>query len=239
MPTQTRYRCAVVTPVGPGHERLYQACQESVIRAFDHGPGLFSEVMMIRVDDTKGSQGRSRSRNVGVRQALAHRADWIFFLDADDLMAPQALEKASPYLIRYDAVWGLIYSFDHSEPVPRERPGQLRQVSDLLDLLTVDPFLTLQMGHFVRTGVARRHPFKAGLDAGEDFDYYLRVWSAHQCVKIPHPLFFNRRGDHSVGPRSASGLKWRMAVEERLVYHAQRLGIHLGPPAEGKKALAS
>ena len=239
MPIQTRYRCAVVTPVGPGHERLYQACHDSVVRAFEHSPGLFSEIIMIRIDDTQGRQGRSRSRNVGVGQALARRADWIFFLDADDLMAPRALEWASPYLLTYDAIWGLIYSFDQADPAPRERPGQLQKVSDVLDLLTVDPFLTLQMGHFVRAGVARRHPFKPGLDAGEDFDYYLRVWSRHRCLKIPHPLFFNRRGGHSVGPRSANGLKWRMAVEERLVYHAQRLGIPLGPPAVEKQALAS
>jgi len=169
----------------------------------------------------------SRCRNSGVRAAAEQQVDWIFFLDADDLMAPQAFALASPYLLEYDAVWGLIYSFDHNRSRPAERPGQLKTINDVTDLLSVDPFLTLQIGHFVRTRVALTTPFDPSLDAGEDFDYYLRVWAKYRCVKTPYPFFFNRRGLHSTGPRSADGRQWRMAVEERMIHYARQWGLPL------------
>jgi FkbM family methyltransferase len=73
--------------------------------------------------------------------------------------------------------------------------------------------LTLQMGHFVRTTAAIETPFNVELDCGEDFDYYLRMWSRFRCRKVAASLFINRRGFHSIGPRSASGRQWRDAVE--------------------------
>ena len=45
-------KCAVVVPVGPGHEYLVEDCIESVQEAFatDHGP--FAELSVVRVYDT-------------------------------------------------------------------------------------------------------------------------------------------------------------------------------------------
>lgn len=225
MGSQTKYRCGVVTPIGPGHEALYRACEESVVTSFNAHPGLFSEVLLISVDDTEGFYGRSRSRNIGVQEALDQRADWVFFLDADDLMAPRAFELASPYLLTHDAVWGQIYCFDSADSRPVRRPDQAETLTDVLDLFAHDPFLSIQMGHFVRTRIAYRNPFEQTLNAGEDFDYYLRVWSRHRCTKISGPLFYNRRGAHSTGPRSATGSDWRMAVEERLHHYARQWGL--------------
>ena len=237
IPPHSKFSCAVVTPIGPGHEGLYQECQESVSTSYKRAMGLFSHVFMVAVDDTQGLYGRSRARNMGVREALERRADWVFFLDADDLMAPFSFADASPFLLRYDAVWGRIYSFSRGL-APEPRRHQLAEIGSVVDILTHDPFLTLQMGHFVRTRVAFRTPFDPHLDAGEDFDYYLRVWSKHQCVKIPYPLFFNRRGCHSSGPRSATGLEWRSMVRERFVLYAQKWGLLPSEPRVGQAALA-
>ena len=179
-----------ITPVGPGHE-------EVAIDAIASAMKLGYEV--IPVDDTQGKLGRSKARNIGVKMATA---EWLFFLDADDLMHKDA-KKAEKYK-DYDGIWGLIN--DGKVRIP-----QVRKV-DFKSLLGHDPTQTLQMGHFIRRRVALDYPFNEILDCGEDFDYYLRVWRDKNCIKIPHTLFVNRRGNHSTGPRSANGRQWSEQV---------------------------
>ena len=65
-------KCAVVTPVGPGHEYLALDAEESVELARATSHGAFAEILFIKVDDTRGETGRSAARNQGV--ALAHQA---------------------------------------------------------------------------------------------------------------------------------------------------------------------
>lgn len=205
-------KCAVVTPIGPGHEGLYRECVESAARAVACSKGPFTDIVAHKVDDGEGRYGRSRARNLGVQEAVRQGADWIFFLDADDLMVDNAFALAADYIGRYDAIWGQIYSFVQGDREVVKRPGQVETTDDINDILNNDPFLTLQMGHFVRASIALANPFDESLDTGEDFDYYLRVWRAGRCIKIPHALFANRRGLHSTGQRSATGRDWRVAV---------------------------
>jgi hypothetical protein len=207
------YRCAVITPVGPGHENLYGECLASIENSFAVKKGNFSEIVPVRIDDPDGSLGRSGARNLGIKEASAHDVQWIFFLDADDIMAPSAFEYVSPYLEEYDGIWGSIWTIEQGETSARERPEQLPFLDSIEDVLQGDPFLTLQMGHFVRTSVARATLFNESLNTGEDFDYYLRVWEKYRCIKIPLPFFYDRRGLHSQGPKSATGHEWRQQVE--------------------------
>ena len=208
------HRCAIVTPVGPGHEELYRECLESVKKSFSGKKGLFSDIIPIGIDDFDGRLGRSKARNIGIRKAAEQNADWIFFLDADDIMAPSAFEYVSAYLGQYDAVWGSIWTIERGELKASERPHQLPFLYGIDDLLSHDPFVTLQMGHFVKTSVALSVLFDESLDIGEDFDYYLRVWEKYACIKIPLPFFYNRRGFHSQGPRSSKGSEWTREVEK-------------------------
>ncbi|MEZ5950873.1 MAG: tetratricopeptide repeat protein [Planctomycetaceae bacterium] len=220
-PTKLRPRCAVITPVGPGHLELYRQAESSIRAACVRGAGPFREVIPFRLEDLEGVAGRSRARNFGVQQAARQGIEWVFFLDADDVMVPEALLNVEPYLEHYDAIWGQIYSFQDGNNQAERRDGQLQQTDRFEDILANDPFLTLQMGHFVRTEVALAHPFNELMDAGEDFDYYLRVWERHRCIKLDKPLFANRRGCHSSGPRSATGRDWTIAVNQML--HDYRL----------------
>ena len=180
----------VITPVGPGHEEIaIEAIASAMAMGFECLP----------IDDTQGKLGRSRARNTGVKIATA---EWLFFLDADDLMHKDA-RKADKFK-EYDAVFGLIN--DGKVRVP-----QARKI-DYETLLKHDPTQTLQMGHFVKRKVALEYPFNEDMDCGEDFDYYIRLWKDKKCIKIPHTLFVNRRGFHSTGPRSATGKQWTEAV---------------------------
>jgi len=179
-----------IIPVGPGHENLAVEAAASALKLdFD----------VLPIDDTEGKLGRSKARNIGVKMATA---EWLFFLDADDLLHKDA-KKASKYR-QYDAIFGLIND-------GRVRVPQVRNLT-FMDLLTKDPTQTLQMGHFVKREVASKYPFDEDLNTGEDFDYYLRLWSNENCIKIPKTLFVNRRGLHSTGPRSANGKQWREQV---------------------------
>jgi hypothetical protein len=111
---------------------------------------------------------------------------------------------------------------EKGETTARERPKQLPFLYSMEDLLSCDPFVTLQMGHFVRTDVALATLFDESLDTGEDFDYYLRVWEKYRCIKIPLPFFYNRRGVHAHGPRAATGLQWRQQVEKTMQRYSSR-----------------
>jgi glycosyltransferase involved in cell wall biosynthesis len=212
-PEGGRLRCAIVTPVGPGHELLAEDSAESVAAAYERNAGPFSDIDIIRVDDTQGLLGRSEARNRGVREAQRRQAQWVFFLDADDLMHPDAFGAMRAYHRDHDAVWGLICELAPDEEGYVERQGQVREIERPEAILLNDPTLTLQMGHFVRTAAAMANPFDTALDCGEDFDYYLRLWERFRCRKAPVPLFLNRRGMHATGARSATGRQWRASVE--------------------------
>lgn len=216
-------QCAVIIPIGPGHQTLAQECVQSVQRAFQGSPGPFDDVLILTVDDSEGRHGRSRARNQAVRQAAEAGAVWVFFLDADDLLLPAAFQLVSPYVAHYDAIWGAILEGQYGANDVVKRTPQVDQIFSLRQLFDNDPYTTLQMGHFVRTEVALRYPFDESLDTGEDFDYYLRVWEAHACVKAPLALFVNRRGAHSTGSRSATGVQWRVAVQEAMTRARARL----------------
>jgi hypothetical protein len=153
---------------------------------------------------------------MGIKQAALHDIDWIFFLDADDLMVPSAFEYVSPYLSKYDAIWGSIWVIEQNKNFARERLYQVPFLYSIEDVLFTDPFVTLQMGHFIKTKAATSTMFKETLDTSEDFDYYIRVWEKFKCIKIPLPFFYNRRGYHSQGPKSATGSEWRQQVEKIL-----------------------
>ena len=90
--------CAVITPVGPGHEESwYKLCLPSIEYAINLDPGPFTDIKPMPIFDTAGELGRSRARNMGVAQAQAENFDWIFFLDADDLLFGGAFEAVQPY----------------------------------------------------------------------------------------------------------------------------------------------
>jgi FkbM family methyltransferase len=218
-------KCVIITPVGPGHETVSKECQTTVERAWQTDRGAFSNFEHILIDDTRGLIGRSEARNQAVRRAIELRADWLFFLDADDGMLPTAFGAVAPHLENYDAIWGNIWEMPFGKTTLQPRLPQILTIESYAELLVHDPFLTLQMGHFVRAALAAQHPFDTAMNTGEDFHYYLRVWAAGRCVKIRAPFFVNRRGYHSVGPRSADGIQWNQTVHSILGHARMAAGI--------------
>jgi hypothetical protein len=210
-------RCAILTPVGPGHEALAKEAGASVLEAEARCLGPFSSVVHLTQPDPLGELGRGKARNLLLEKAHQDGADILFWLDADDLMAPDAfrgLETALAAQPDAEAVWGTIAEYRPSR-TPLVRPAQIYPKS-YAELIAVDPTRTLQIGYFVRTEVQRAHPWREDMNTGEDFEMYLRLWKAHKCVKSPSVFFINRRRHHSTGPRAASGGDWRRVVTAML-----------------------
>lgn len=208
-------KIAIITPVGPGHQESYSHCLESIEAAWQNDRGRFSEILPLALWDLDGKAGRSARRNAGIEQAHAAGADWLFFLDADDLLSPHAFAAAAPYLDACDAIWGTICEMPYGKFDEMQlRPGQLESTTQFDDILRIDPYLTLQMGHFVRTRCARAIGFDERMNTGEDFRYYLQLCRQHRFIKIGEVLFINQRGQHSTA--SPSGREWRQAVQNEI-----------------------
>jgi len=204
----------VIIPVGPGHQDLVNEAIQSVKIAVQSGLGAFTEVKIKAINDTKGTMGRSAARNAAID---ASEADWLFFLDADDLMHPDALKNVASNTRKYDAIWGSI--MEYKDGCIMER-FQMPYIDKFESLLEIDPYYTIQMGFFVKR--EKMEKFDEEMNTGEDWKLYLSLWKKLKCVKINHPFMANRRGSHSHGPKSANGRDWgevvrKMIAEERNV----------------------
>jgi hypothetical protein len=177
----------VITPVGPGHEPYVRQCAHSVGNA---KPGPFT-VEHVFVDDSQGELGRSRARNIGMGEA-----DWYFFLDADDTLRPDALHHND---FNAAATFGAV-SLSGTVAAENVYPCGWREIA------RHGALGTLSMGFFCRSDVARALRFKEDLDAGEDFEFYLRLPS---FTKLERPLVdigYHRAS--ASGPRGYDSLQW-------------------------------
>ena len=206
-------KCAVITPVGRGDELYALDAEDSVKHASAAARGPFAEVDFITVDDPLGQLGPAVARNRGVELARRAGAEWIFFLDARDVLDIGAFANVADSLQGYDAIWGGIHELDDDESRGVLRPGQLLEISRIDEVLANAPFNTLQIGHFVKTAVALAARFEPARGAAAEFDYYLRVWSKYRCVKIARPFYYERRGDPAATARASTGVEQRAAVE--------------------------
>lgn len=178
-------RCRVITPVGPGHEDIVWRAVKSVSEAKKR-PGRFREIQHMVVPDILGEMGRSAARNSAMWD------DWMFFLDADDQMMPDAFEKC---VFDVSATFGAICL--DGRVVESNRFPCTKE-----DILKRGPRGTLSMGFFYKGGLK----FNKGMDAGEDFDFYMRLPS---FVKVRRPLVSIGRSVPSAGgPRGYEKLDW-------------------------------
>jgi len=247
--------CTVVIPVGPGHEELAGHALQSVMLASQE-PGGFEAVHVLVGDDTQGKTGRSAMRNRlvwgtpdgkpngkaepgpdiqifsttsdGDEPPAVFASDWLFFLDADDILCSpgifgeSAFAVVEPYLTDFDAVWGTIHELHPGGKVMRRR--QTDRITTYSAFVKTPPALGCQMGHFVRREAFREvGGFNAELDVCEDVDLYLREWKGLRCIKQEKPLFLNRRGAHTwlqptgEGERVRhTGREWSMRAEEMM-----------------------
>lgn len=125
-------------------------------------------------------------------------------------MHPNCFKYVDIYTKNYDAIFGLITEYKDGCIVERY---QVPKITSREELISFHPYQTLQMGHFVRRD--KFIGFDEDMDTGEDWKYYLELWKG-KCIKIDRPLMINVRGNHSTGPRSASGGEWTQSVMKQI-----------------------
>jgi glycosyltransferase involved in cell wall biosynthesis len=139
------------------------------------------------------NSGVSVARNLGIRNASG---DWIALLDADDLWAPEKLERQAA-CIRSETV--LVYTgariFDdqgiHSEQlavVPAVARKMLRHYNPILTSSAL-----LKREAFVKIG-----GFRNGLDTCEDWELWFRMQSQGQFEAVSDPLTYYYVYPHSL-----------------------------------------
>jgi hypothetical protein len=210
-------KLVVITPVGPGHEKIVQRAIESVkvARRFVN-PGTYERVHHEVVYDTQGEMGRCKARNIGID---AHPdADWYFFLDADDYMRNYALTRCDH---TFAATFGAVSLCGKVTSSNLRRCGWA-------EIAKYGALGTLSMGFFCRGDVARELKFREDMDAGEDFEFYLRLPGFR---KVKDPLVdIGRDTPSAVGPRGYTSLDWigtcNKIIAEAIARDPQKFNLH-------------
>lgn len=193
-------KCAVVIPIGPDQQSDFDVSCPSVERAWAHGQGPFSGFEIVPVWDTTGAMTPAERRNTGIDIARSRNCEWIFFLDARDLLNASAFVDLAHYHAGLDAVWGNICENTIGTNDIALRANQLPTANNIETILRCAPDSTLRMGHFVRTECADAVRFDTGMDGGEDYKYYLDLWSQYRCAKVAHVFSIERRPAAGASP---------------------------------------
>ncbi len=144
--------------------------------------------------------GVSRARNSGIARA---RAQWLFFLDADDWIAPTAFERLSAAAddadARIDAVYG---GYVRVDGAGRESPERIPTLdADLFPLFARTCAIAIHTC-LVRTEIVRRcGGFDESLITCEDWDLWQRIARVGaRFAAIPDYIaFYRMRADSASG----------------------------------------
>lgn len=219
-------RIAIITPIGPGHENLAKDLYASAAKA--EMPDDF-DIDMLAFDDTDGEAGRSTARNVASQSAYEQGFDWLFYVDADDLIDPRAfriLDNAVRVNPELDAIWGEIWAeraYVNSKTGtiqstrPRRFTGCVAPIDDFGHICAQPtPHGVFSVGHFVRAELWYRvGGWIQGWDVGEDHEFnWACAAHARAFAKLNRRLVHIRTyqpsagGPRGYGPQAGESASW-------------------------------
>lgn len=143
----------------------------------------------------------SVARNQGAKHMLAKDADWLIFLDADDLLDPGYVEKALPYMDLVDLIQPATCGF-YPDGSTDEEPNLIEPARSFL-----------QRNHIVIGAPVRASLFEEvggfnDLPVLEDWDLWIRVMLAGGVVyESPGSIYWvgvNPKGRNLVGQGGGS-----------------------------------
>ena len=125
---------------------------------------------------------RAASRNTGMSKATA---DYVTFLDSDDLMYPRNLREAGDFVLETGALFFHNLYEIVDETGRRLNSGPAPRLSSQIRALAVGNFLAC-IGTFIHRDIYTEYRFDAKrlLAGSEDWDFWLRVGADHPIDRI-------------------------------------------------------
>ena len=174
------------------------------------------------------NKGLSEARNAGIMTASG---DWLFFLDSDDWLAPNALSTLLSFAETHtsDIVIGSFYYAHEDHLLFDDRwfngkdPFVLDRENAMKELILQHYFKNFAWGKLYRTESAQKHPFRPGVFFEDAFWQHLMIDEAQRVGVIPEPLYYYRqRKDSLSGSFSARNLDLLKGNEERFLFIMDR-----------------
>lgn len=220
-------KVAVLSPVGPDHERFIPRAFSSAVTAWRADRGPFTGFEHFFFDDRRAYYGRALARNHLLARARSWGADWIINLDVTDLIHPLAFRAIGAELER-DPRLGHICGC-HSMILRREvallsaRDGAelepdasglyhvYRTRFDICpmswdDVMENQSFGTSGTLTATRADVAWKIGFLPELPAGDVWEWTLCVMASTRFVKVPRPIVVIDRVTPGSGRGSAGSI---------------------------------
>lgn len=173
--------------------------------------------------ETGPNCGGCHARNRGLELS---QGEWIQFLDSDDFLHPEKLQKQIPVAIQYDEA--IVYCDHHV--VSTDGKSTTRSCGanwdDPIEFVLEHTGLTTIGPLHRRRWLKRIGGFRHGLRAAQEFDLHLRLAaSGLQFVHLEEPLFTVRRQSVSVSSNSTKTLEQWITFIPELVENLRKNGV--------------
>lgn len=201
-------KIGVVIPVGPGHKEI--SC---IAGATASTLMMAGDTRLRLVDDLEGKKGRSAARNQGIREMADWGAEWIFLLDADDMILSGAMTE----MVFRKRLFDAIYTPAHVRHLRQGRVApEIRTASPEPTwewILEKGPIHSVMMGNFYRTSALLDHPFREDLDHGEDWEHHLSFMAGHSWTVAQRPMVLADTISPSAGGPRGGSKDWAKEAE--------------------------
>lgn len=162
----------------------------------DGGEDVVNQIVDSRIRlISQPNRGVSAARNLGIAQS---RGEWIYLLDGDDLMMPNALKEVIP-LLKSGESDVIITSYAHSRngmiapAKPRMKAGSLR--APLLNKF-IGRFKYVTGSIFVKSNIAKKFKFDTALRRYEDDQVYCQWFMSGSVYFCPIVMMcYNHEGN--------------------------------------------
>jgi glycosyltransferase involved in cell wall biosynthesis len=151
--------------------------------------------------------GPARARNVGIRET---KGDYIAIMDADDVCAPDRIEKQLEYLTetRSDVVGSSCWEIDGSDEIVGEKPAPRTCEAVRASCPFFNPITNPTV--LAKAQVLKEHPYPEHLRLGEDYRLWIRLLRAGYTLRNHEAnLLYFRCGEEFF--RKRRGLGWAVS----------------------------
>ncbi len=169
----------------------------------------------------KENEGLSDARNVGTKAATG---DYIYYLDSDDWLAPDAIKSLYEFAIENDCEivqGGFYYAYDDYLLYDNKykKPFVLNRHEAMLELIKNDYIKNFAWGKLYRADIVKKHPFPKGKYYEDSYWQHLIIHKCKRYGVVPTPLYYYRQRNSGIsGEFSLKNLDLLRGYEERLTF---------------------